>query len=151
MKIMISKKNKKNSRGFTLVELLVAMGIFMAVTGIVSTSFIKSMRAQKTSVALMSANDGIVLALEQMARELRTGSDFSEAQDDQELTFVNYKKETVKYTLSGGAIEKEEINPDTLESRKERITPDTARPGTSGASRPGSSGPRRPWPRLDRG
>lgn len=122
----IGKKTKIQINGFTLVELLVAMGIFMTVTGIISTSFIRAMRTQKAAIALMAANDGITLALEQMAREIRTGSSFEETRENEELTFINYKQETVRYILSEGGIDKVEIDPNTLETTRERITPDTA-------------------------
>ncbi len=118
---------KKNERGFTLIELLVAMGIFISLTGIVSTAFIKSMRTQKSSVALMAANDGAALSLEQMAREMRTGTSFVETKDNEELTFVNSKNKTVSYILADNAIEREETDPVTLEKKKSRITPDTVK------------------------
>ncbi len=64
------------SRGFTVAELLVAMGIFTIVIGLVVGIFVGGFRAQRSLVALMAANDNASLTLEQMMRELRTGTQF---------------------------------------------------------------------------
>ncbi len=62
-----------NFRGFTIVELLVAMGIFLIVVEIAVGGFVNALRAQKQVAALIAAEGNADLALEQMAREIRTG------------------------------------------------------------------------------
>jgi len=62
--------------GFTIIELLVSMGVFVVLLGIIVTIFINSLRSQQAMVALMATNDNASLTLEQMSRELRTGTKF---------------------------------------------------------------------------
>lgn len=109
------------SKAFTLVELLVAMGIFVIVISIAATSFIQALRTQQSIVALMEANDNISLVLEQMAREIRTGYRFCTASAPilnldpiytehcndltaNELAFVNALEREVSYRLEDEAI-----------------------------------------------
>jgi prepilin-type N-terminal cleavage/methylation domain-containing protein len=99
-------KNKK-TRGFTLPELLVSMGLFLIVVSIVAGAFVQSLRTQRASVELIAVNDNVSLILEQIAREIRTGIGFSSLVPT-ELRFTNYKNEPVVYRHGAekGAIEK---------------------------------------------
>lgn len=103
-------KNKKiNSRSaFTLTEVIVAMSLFTI--GIVMTvgSFVRALRTQRVLTHLMSVNSNTSLVLEQIAREVRTGYDFSVtasgsscALGGNELEFINAKGNTVIYKHSG--------------------------------------------------
>lgn len=94
----------KNREGFTMIELLVAMGLFSIVVSIASATFVQSLRAQRQIVALMAANDNAGLALEQIVREIRTGKEFSTVGTS--LSFINYLNESVTYNLNGQAIER---------------------------------------------
>jgi type II secretory pathway pseudopilin PulG len=105
MKIKNQKSKIKNFDGFTIVELLVAMGLFMVLVGIATGGFVKTLRTQKAIVGLMAANDNMNLALEQMAREIRTGYNFSKISDS-EFQFVNAHNQVVWYRLNQGAIER---------------------------------------------
>ena len=62
--------------GFTVVELLVSMAIFVILVGIVSGIFINSLRIQRAVISLMATNDNSSLVLESIARDIRTGSNF---------------------------------------------------------------------------
>ncbi len=62
--------------GFTMIELLVSMTVFIILMGLIADIFISSLRSQRTLVALMAANDNASLMLEQLARDIRTGSNF---------------------------------------------------------------------------
>ncbi len=118
--------NMKHKRGFTLVELLVAMGIFVIVITIVSSIFIRNLRTQQSIVALIAANDSASLALEQMAREMRTGKSFyggnPQAVPLSEISFINAHNESVNYKLEGQAIKRQvdtgDFYPITAESVK---------------------------------
>ena len=81
--------------GFTIIELLIAMGLFAILISVVSGIFVRSLRAQRVTVALIAANNNASLAIEQMAREIRTGQSFSAVID--QLRFINAKGETVTY------------------------------------------------------
>lgn len=100
---VISKKLIKLRAGFTVVELIIAMGLFVVLISIVSGSFINALRTQRRIVALVAANDNANIVLEQMAREIRTGSDFDlrfDLRSDGDLIFTNYKDERITYHLA---------------------------------------------------
>lgn len=102
MKFPIFNFQFSNKRGFTIIELMVAMSLFVIVVGIASGTFINSLRTQRNVVGLMAANDNASLTLEQMTREIRTGSAFSAAGNT--LTFTNYEDTPVSYSLTDGKI-----------------------------------------------
>lgn len=105
---------KKN--GFTMVELLVAISLFLVVVSIATGTFIQALRTQRAAVFLIAAVSNAGLAVEQISREIRTGQNFSLSGG--ELSFLNAKNENVTYALRNGAIEK------TLNGRPGRITAD---------------------------
>ena len=59
-----------------MIELLVSISVFAVVVAIVSGIFIASLRSNRTSVALISANSDGQLAMEQMTRMIRKGKNF---------------------------------------------------------------------------
>jgi prepilin-type N-terminal cleavage/methylation domain-containing protein len=71
----IPKKNKKS--GFTIVELLVAMSIFVILITIAVGAFIQALRSERRLTSLMTVSNNASSVLEQMAREIRTGYLFS--------------------------------------------------------------------------
>jgi type II secretory pathway pseudopilin PulG len=85
-------------RGFTIAELLIAMGLFVTVVGIVSGVFIQNLRSVRVSVALANANANASIVLEQMSRDLRTGTGFDSPNPD-EVSFTNSTGDTVTYHL----------------------------------------------------
>ncbi len=100
--MILFAKNSEARRGFTLVELIVAVGIFGMVMALAVGIFVKLLRTQRAVVALIAMNDNASLALEQVAREIRTGSGFSLTQGG--LNFFNAKGEAVRYALDQNAI-----------------------------------------------
>lgn len=91
-------------KGFTIIELMVAVALFVVVVGIASATFVQSLRTQRQVVALMVANDNASLILEQMAREIRFGRAFSASSD--RLTFTNFRGDPVIYELEEGTIKR---------------------------------------------
>lgn len=59
------------NRGFTIIEMLVAMAIFTFVAGAASGLFVSSLRAQRVSLARQQLLDQTSYALEYMSRSLR--------------------------------------------------------------------------------
>lgn len=88
-------KELKNKDGFTMVEMLVALSVFMIVVSIASGAFIKSLRTQRAAVSFIAANSNASMAMEQMSRELRTGSNFSPGGG--EINFINARSENTTY------------------------------------------------------
>ena len=98
--------------GFTLVELIVAVGLFAVVVSIALGGFARALRTQRQVAALISANSNVSLAIEQMAREIRTGRIFCRESTaslcslPSRIAFINSESQTVVYRLSGEAIER---------------------------------------------
>ncbi len=62
---------KKSERGVTLIELLVAISIFVLIVGVNVNIFISSTKAQKRSAEVQDVVDAVRYASEVIARELR--------------------------------------------------------------------------------
>lgn len=69
---MIMKKLSKQ-KGFTLIEMLVAITIFSIMVAIGVGGFVHALHTQREVAALIAAQSNASLAIEQMAREIRTG------------------------------------------------------------------------------
>jgi hypothetical protein len=84
------------------------MGLFAVVMGIAVGGFVSAIRTQRQAAGLLLANSNASLVLEQMAREIRTGYQFSCAPlpecQTSVLSFTNMRMQLVTYSLSGGAI-----------------------------------------------
>ncbi len=65
--------------GFTLVELLVSMSIFVVIVAIASGVFIKSIQNENHLITVMGMQGNLNIALEQMAREIRGGYLFNDS------------------------------------------------------------------------
>ena len=91
-------------KGFTIIELMVAVTIFVVVVSISSSIFINSLRTQRQVLALMASNDNASLTIEQLAREMRTGSQFQINGRGDRLQFFNAVGQPVVYELSGQQI-----------------------------------------------
>ena len=65
------------NKGFTIVELLVAMSVFVTAMSIISGLFIKTLHTQKILGAVIESSSNTSLMLEQMAREIRLGYFFT--------------------------------------------------------------------------
>lgn len=111
------------NRGFSLLELIVAMGVFSIAAVVVVGSFISLLDAQRRAVANQTAMDNIRFAMDAMAKEIRTGSNYANTCSFADyipatgvkpfpcpaIKFINAKKEEVFYrwrNIDGSVIEK---------------------------------------------
>ena len=60
-----------------MVELIVAMSVFSIAISLATGAFARALRTQRMLNHLMAVNSNASLAIEQMAREIRTGYDFT--------------------------------------------------------------------------
>lgn len=115
-------KARQINKGFTLIEIIVAMSIFVIFMSIAVGGFMNILRNQRLVIALMAVNDNISLSMEQMAREIRTSYNFKKISNE-EFQFVNANNKIIEYKLNNGAIERitENLN---LEKNSQKITAD---------------------------
>jgi prepilin-type N-terminal cleavage/methylation domain-containing protein len=109
-------KNANNLRfnrqsAFTLIELMISLGLFSMVIVVITSLFIQTVKAERLVTNRVAAIDNVALAIEQIAREIRTGVKFKEQGnkdgiETDELEFTNDNAERVRYRLNNGAIEK---------------------------------------------
>lgn len=118
MKNKTKKHHIKGIReGYTLLELIVAIGIFSIGLAIVVGVFTQALRTQRSLNALMQAQSNASITLEQIMREIRAGFNFTSASTAgsvcntrglfDSLTFsrfINNEKVTVSYEWSGSSI-----------------------------------------------
>lgn len=68
--------NKSKQKGFTLVEMIVSMAIFIVVALIAVGALLKVMDANRKSLNLKTAINNLNFALESMSREMRVGGEY---------------------------------------------------------------------------
>src|SRR3990167_4025641 len=64
-------------RGYTLIELMVSIGIFSIVVAMTSAMFVTSLKGQEKSYTSQNVADSARYAMEMMSREIRMGTGFS--------------------------------------------------------------------------
>ncbi len=99
--------------GFTLVELIVAMSVFIIAITIAVGAFVRALRTQRIVNHMLSVNSNASLAIEQIAREIRTGYNFGLNNvalgnciggQEEELEFTNSRANSVFYREEGDAV-----------------------------------------------
>lgn len=96
--------NKNNENGLTMIELIVAAGIFGLVVSMIFGIFILSLQSQRRIIALRNVEDSVRFTIDAMAREIRTGTNFNGGGNS--ISFTNAKGEAIIYRLNSNIIEK---------------------------------------------
>lgn len=104
MRITNIKNKLKSERGLTLIELIVAIGIFGLVVTMAVNIFVIALASQRRIIALRNVEDNIRFTIEAMAREIKTGKNFSGGGNS--VSFTNAKGEAIVYRLNNNAVEK---------------------------------------------
>ncbi len=81
-------KNKKNA--FTLVEILIATGVFVLVIITLSQVYISIIRSERVANALLNAENSLRNSLEVIARSVRMGKNFTFENNNTKLCFDYY-------------------------------------------------------------
>lgn len=68
------KRKAKSEAGYSLIELMVAIGVFAIVVTVMSGSFAISLRGQGKSATMQNVGDNVRYAMEVMAKEIRMGT-----------------------------------------------------------------------------
>jgi len=101
---MLKIQNNNKESGLTMIELIVAIGIFGLVIGMTVNIFVLALASQRRVIALRNVEDNIRFTIELMAREIKTGENFNSGGNS--LSFTNAKGEAVTYRLNNNAVEK---------------------------------------------
>lgn len=86
----------KSNQGFTLIELIVSFSIFIVLITLTTATFAQTLRTQRVVGDLSVAMNEVTFTTEQMAREMRTGTNFSVA-GEETIQFTNSNNEVVSY------------------------------------------------------
>jgi len=97
------KRLLHNQSGVSIIELLVALGIFSIFIAMAVSGFVQAVSGQKLILLLMEANDSASLALEQMSREIRTAEP-GQIETGPGSIKIEGPIGTVTYALSGDVI-----------------------------------------------
>ena len=103
--------------GYTLVELIVAMGLFALVMLLASGAYIMMIGANRQAQAISTGIDSLSFALESMARSIRTGTayDCNSASGGSTnsctggaplFSFTDQSGNTIAYELKGASIQR---------------------------------------------
>lgn len=101
----MNNSNLKSNKGFTLIELIVAMAIFVVVISLTMGIFVKAIEGQRKVKAIQNVQENARFVLERMAREIRMSTINTSAGNN--LGITAYKvtgDESVIYSLSGDQI-----------------------------------------------
>ena len=110
--------NIKKQVGFTLIEMIVSMGIFATVVLIVTGSLLLLVDAQRKAFSVRETYDNLRFSLETIAKDLRTGGAYhcgttpplANAMDcpagDTSITYTNSNNDQITYQLASGRLEK---------------------------------------------
>lgn len=112
----------KNNQGISIIELLVALGIFAMVMSITINIFTAELKVQRKNLAYQAIQDDARYALEKMSREIRMSHiETNDGSRDQlEITaFKAGESQNVIYSLSSGRILR---NSDAITSQKVNIS-----------------------------
>lgn len=94
---------KKTNRGFSLIEMMVAISIFSIVVMISMTAILSVVDSNKKAQSLKSVMNNLNFALETMTRSIKIGDSLRVGMDKQTLTIRN-GDDSKTYKLSGGRL-----------------------------------------------
>ena len=90
---------KSKQAGFTLVEMMVAVGIFVIVAFIVTTAFLTLADANRKAQNIRLVMDNLNFAIDSMALKMREGSGYAELSSPNGVSFNDSENNSVSYTL----------------------------------------------------
>ena len=96
-----------DKKGFTIPELLVAMGIFVVILTMVSSVYVTSISSQRRGFGKQNVLDSSRFALEAMARAIRQSTVSASESDADTLVLDHAVRGELIYELSGGRVTEE--------------------------------------------
>ena len=110
MKFILNKKsNKKKSlpdgrQGLTMIELLIAVAIFVVVVSIIFSIFLTGLKGYKKAIAVQNIQDNARYLLSFIAKEVRM-SDINSA-NDSNLDITRHDGQNIVYNFDGANIQR---------------------------------------------
>jgi len=98
--------HNKKTKGFTLIEMIVAVSIFIVVVVIAAGALLSVIQANRKAQSIKSVVNNINFAVEGMARSIRVGSDYSGGGSS--ITFLASDSSVVTYRLHGTILQRDE-------------------------------------------
>ncbi|MFH1178262.1 MAG: prepilin-type N-terminal cleavage/methylation domain-containing protein [bacterium] len=113
MKILNPKSEVRN-RGYTLIELIVAIGLFAIVMTLVSGAYIIMIGITRQTQGMATGIDNLSFALETMTRTIRTSTNYScnrgkDCSRGTSFSVKNTSGKTIEYSLSNGVIMQDNV------------------------------------------
>jgi len=123
LEMIKNQKSKIKNCGFTLIELIVALGVFMVVMTITLSAFLNIIDIQKKTEAFRKVNDNLNFAMEAIMREIREGKGYSAADcSGADFCFTGKDGKAIKYQLNTrGNIERKEASGEWLRMTSDGI------------------------------
>ncbi len=111
----------KITYGFTLIELMVAIGLFASIMTIAASAYLTMIRVSQQAQAISTGIDNVSFALESMTRDIRSGSAYGCGQTPGincpylsgggggggEFTFTDANGNAITYKLASGSIQEQ--------------------------------------------
>ena len=101
------------NKGFTLIEMIVAVGVFTVAITLSLASFLNISAIQKKAEAFRAVNNNLNFAMESMVREIKTGSNYSSIADSS-LTITNNSGIKITFFLENNQIKRQVEDDDPL-------------------------------------
>lgn len=108
---MRCKINNKKFTGFTLIELVVGVTVFVIVISIVVNLFVLGLKGQRKFLAIQNVQDNARYLLEFIAKEIRMSTINNSASNS--LNITRPDGEVVTYVFTGQTIDRLTANPST--------------------------------------
>lgn len=87
-------------RGFTLIEIMVSVSIFVVVMTVAMGAVLGSVNANRKAQSLGTITNNLNIAFESMIRDLRTGQDYSVSSSNRRVDFTDKDGNSVTYTFN---------------------------------------------------
>lgn len=134
-------------RGFTLVEIIVSLGVFSVVILIVLGAVLGIINLQRKTNAFRVAQENLSYAFESMVKEIRTGHRYNNLVNGENLTefsFLNDQEDNVYYEVYDGRVVKgfivDNVKQMPLPLTSDEVTVESLTFTVVGAGGPGTSG-----------
>ena len=96
---MFNLKNNSHKGGFSLIELVVALGVFSVISMALIGLFVSSLRDERKALNMQLVQDNARLVMETMVRELRDGSNVAFNNSSQNVSFNDKNGMPITYSV----------------------------------------------------